>query len=326
MPRNTSFTGPLCGIINPAGAGGSTGRRVARIEALFRRHFPRAAGEVRWRRTRSAGDAPDLVREALREGAGTIVSVGGDGTHNEVVQGFFDQRGSPINPEARLAILQCGTGGDLCRSLGVPRNIDKAVEMLSRARARTIDLALLDYADLDGRPARRYFINITSAGIGGLVDRFVAGSRCKWAGGTAVFAAATLRALLFYRTTPVAVSLDDGPFEEQLACGVVAANGRYFGGGMCVAPKALMDDGLLDVIVLGDFHASDFLVHAGKLYAGTHLKLDKVWTTKVRTVKLRSEGRIYLDVDGESPGCLPAQISVVPKALTAVAGETAAIR
>ncbi len=262
----------------------------------------------------------------MREGAGTIVSVGGDGTHNEVVQGFFDECGTPINPETRLAILQCGTGGDLCRSLGVPGNITKAVEALARARARTIDLALLNYVDLQGNPARRYFINITSAGIGGLVDRFVAGSRCKWAGGTVVFAAATLRALRSYRTTPVAVSLDEGSFEEHRACGVVVANGRYFGGGMNIAPGALMDDGRLDVVVLGDFHASDFLVHGRKLYAGTHLQLDKVSTARARTVKLGSEARVYLDVDGESPGCLPAEIAVVPQALTVLAGHTAATR
>ncbi len=305
-------------IVNPNSQGGALGRKWSELADAIRRQLP---FEVV--RTAGPGDATRLAAEALRGGAEIVVAVGGDGTINEVANGFFTA-GKPIAPGAALAVLPFGTGGDFVRTTKVPKDWGQAVKVLGKGVRRTIDVGRLDHVIAAGKPGAgkdgvRMFVNIASFGLSGVTDRYANQSKKRF-GGKVSFFAATTRALFAYDNQRVRMVFDDKPADavDMTISTVAVANGRYFGGGMFIAPEAELDDGLFDVVALGDMGLSDFLFKSRRLYAGTHLTMDKV--SHRRAAVLRAEpaspGQIVeLDVDGETPGILPATFRVVPRAL-----------
>lgn len=297
-------------VVNPQSAGGKTERRWPELRATIQEAY----GAFEERFTRAAGDATRLTREALQGGADLVVAVGGDGTINEVVNGFFDDQG-PIRPEASFGIVPAGTGGDFIKTLNVPRDTATAAAALKSA-PRAIDVGRLRYVGDDGRPALRHFINIASFGIGGLVDRYVNQSS-KALGGKISFAIATLKAGAAYKNPSVRLVLDGGTPKEGRIYNVAVANGRYFGGGMKVAPDAALDDGLFDVVTLGDFNFGDLILRGLDIYSGKHLRNPKVSVHRARRVEATcADGvEVLLDVDGEAPGRLPATFELLPGAL-----------
>lgn len=298
-------------VVNPQSAGGKTERRWPELRATIQEAY----GTFDERFTRAAGDATRLTREALRAGADLVVAVGGDGTINEVVNGFFDGDDA-VAPKASFGIVPAGTGGDFIKTLGIPRDTFAAAANLKSA-PRAIDVGRLRYVADDGTPSVRYFINIASFGIGGLVDRFVNESS-KAFGGKVSFAIATLKAGAAYKNATVRLTLDGGTPKEGKIYNVAVANGRYFGGGMKVAPDAAVDDGLFDVITLGDFGFADLVLRGLDIYSGKHLKNPKVTVQrarKVEAVPTDGSAEVLLDVDGEAPGRLPATFELLAGAL-----------
>ncbi len=305
-------------IVNPNSAGERTRRRWPQLEAVLRD----ALGPFRARFTERAGHATDLARAALRDGADLVIAMGGDGTLNEVVNGFFDESArEPIRPEAAVALLPAGTGGDFPKTLGLPRDLGDAARKIAGARPRSIDVGRLEYLAHDGRRATRHFINIASFGIGGLVDRYVNASGAKAAlGGRASFFLASLRASVAYKNAEVRVRLDDGADEQRTVYSVAVANGRYFGGGMKIAPDAALDDGRFDVVTIGDVSMGTMLLHGSKVYSGAHVNLPFVRVERARRVHAESTRgeEVLLDVDGEQPGRLPATFELLPGAIRIV--------
>ena len=163
----------------------------------------------------------------------------------------------------------------------------------------------------------QHFINIASFGIGGLVDEYV-NSTTKIFGGRVSFLIATLRASLRYRTQHASLQLDDQPPRQVAFYSLAVANGKYFGGGMFMAPHALLDDGLFDVITMGPMSLLDILLGGTRIYKGTHLELPQVTSDRARVVKAiptHPHERVLLDVDGEVPGVLPATFELLPEAI-----------
>jgi YegS/Rv2252/BmrU family lipid kinase len=307
-------------VVNPRSAGGKTASAWPRLSEIIREAY----GEFEARLTASPGDATDLTREALRLGADTVVAVGGDGTINEVVNGFFDGD-EPVRPGAAFAVLPAGTGGDFVKTLGVPRDLARAASSLKDAPPRAIDVGRVRFTAADGSDAARYFINIASFGISGLVDRYVNQSS-KALGGRLSFAVATLRAGLAYQNAEVRLTLD-GATREGRIYNVAIANGRYCGGGMKVAPHAELGDGLFDVVTMGDMGLSDLLLRGTEIYSGKHLSNPKVSVARARRVDAEPIGdngrEVLLDVDGEQPGRLPASFELLPGGLRVRAQATA---
>jgi YegS/Rv2252/BmrU family lipid kinase len=311
-------------IVNPRSAGGRTGRRWHELAALLRDAY----GPFEDCYTEGPGDGTRLARQALREGADTVVAVGGDGSINEVMNGFFepvgdvDQDPVPVRAGAALGIIPLGTGGDLIRSLGIPRDPIAAARALAAASPKTVDVGRVRYVDHEGRGALRHFVNVASFGIAGLVDKYVNESR-KTLHGTLAFALATLRAGVTYSNSQVRLRSDGGDWRTGPIYNVSIANARFFGGGMKVAPEARMDDGLLELITFGDMGLVDLLKDGLDLYSGRHVELAKVSTTRVRAVEAEAaDGReVLLDIDGEQPGRLPARFEIVPAALALRAPE-----
>jgi diacylglycerol kinase (ATP) len=295
-------------IVNPAAAAGATGRRWDRIAKLLRLSL----GDFEHVVTRAPCEATMLSRAALRDGFEMVVSVGGDGTLNEVVGGFFD--GSvPVDPEAALGVVALGTGCDFARSIG-HADLESACAKLAGRKTRAIDAGLAQFIDHAGAPTARIFINVVSIGVGGLVAHLVR-PRLKAFSGQLAFTLATVRALAVYRDQTVTLTFDDEPPRSLAITNCAFGNGRFFGAGMQVAPAAQLDDGELDVTIWSGFRLMDFLRKRQSLYDGSHLREKGTQVLRSRHASATSESRVLLELDGESVGMLPMQLRVLPGAL-----------
>jgi YegS/Rv2252/BmrU family lipid kinase len=313
----------IAGIVNPRGNVGYARNRLNQLVAVLRSHPLFAPAELNY--TAFPGHAVELTRHALTEGADMILSIGGDGTHNEVANGFFDRNGRLVSPHAKLAVLHLGTGGDFRKSLGIGVSAGDAIRSLAEGTPRPIDIGLIRYIDLNGRQTRRYFVNIASFGISGIIDKLSHDRRFARLGGKAAFLLATLRAFRHYRNASMRIRMDRDPEMEQPVCAFVVANGRFFGGGMKVAPRALLDDGLFDAVCLGDFQLADFLLKGHRLYRGTHLSMEKVWMRRVRTVSVHARDPVPIDIDGDGLGYSPADIMVAPQRISVIVANGACL-
>ncbi|MCG8422373.1 MAG: diacylglycerol kinase family lipid kinase [Proteobacteria bacterium] len=304
-------------VVNPQSQSGQLGRKWPDIVGLLRREL----GPFEDLRTRGVGDATRLTREALQSGASCVVAVGGDGTISEVAGGFFTD-GQSVARDASLGILPFGTGGDFRRTLAIPKNLSHAARIIRAGATRAIDVGKLEYTTRDGEKALRIFANIASFGISGLVDRLVNESP-KRLGGRISFLTSTVRATLRYTNQRVHIVFDgDEATSVDMTINTVAvANGRYFGGGMFIAPDAELDDGYFDVVALGDLGIKDLVLQGRRLYRGTHLTMDKVSHCRAKMVYAEPAApgdRVELDVDGETPGLLPATFTLLPRALSVI--------
>ncbi len=301
-------------IINPNSSNRRTGKLWPRIEAKL----SDALGPIEAVYTEAPMQAARLTAEALKDGVERVISVGGDGTNNEVINGFFE-KGAAINPEAALSFLASGTGGDLRKTLGIPTGLDAQIEALAKATVRRVDVGLLHFTDQDGAAASRYFGNITSFGLGGATSHKVNALRfAKRLGGKFAYKWGMAKALLTYRNQFVRIIVDD-VFDEVVSVNVAAVcNGQYFGGGMKFAPNARPDDGLFDVVIVADVGNLKLLQKSGAVYKGDHLDFPVVTALQGRHVEAIPEPGakdVLLDVDGESPGRLPAKFELLPEAL-----------
>lgn len=296
-------------IVNPKSANGTTGRRWGELGALVARAIPDSAVEF----TRAPMEAATLAARALERGATRIVAVGGDGTLNEVINGFFKD-GKPVNPEAAVGVLPRGTGGDFRRTFGWEADLEAAVRRVAGGATRSLDVGLLEYASHAGPTAQRCFVNVCSFGVSGLVDAEV-NATSKALGGRISFLWGSLKAMAKYRDLPLRASFDGGPQERLTVTALAVANGRYFGGGMMVAPDADVSDGLFDVTVWSGYGLTDFVFKASGLYSGAHVRWPGTRTVRCRTVTLEADERVLVDCDGEQPGTLPARVTMLPAAL-----------
>lgn len=291
-------------IVNPASASGATRRRWDRIA----RAIDQALGPFEHVFTEAPHHATTLTRRALEAGVEMVVAVGGDGTVNEVARGFFDGR-RPVAPHAALGVVPHGTGGDLARSLGAP-GLEEACARLRGHSTLPIDVGHARFTDHDGRPAERVFLNVASFGCGGVVARAL--TRTSKRLGSLSFALATVRALRGYRDQPVTITINGGPPEDLTITNCAVCNGRYFGGGMQVAPSARIDDGWLDVTTWAGFGLAGFVRHRRALYDGTHVRLPGTRLDRARTISASSPAEVLLELDGESVGRLPVSVELLP--------------
>jgi len=266
--------------------------------------------------TDGPGHATRIVKDRLSQGYRNIVVVGGDGTVNEVVNGFFDEAGY-TPPDARLGLIPSGTGGDLVRTLGIPRLPTEALARLLQGQPRTLDVGRLTCSGPSGAKTERHFINIADAGLGGETAARVNRSS-KAMGGFLCFLWSALVTVLSYHNQTATVVVDDNePFSIALSI-VAVANGQYFGGGMRIAPLAIPDDGCFDVVILHSISRGDLLRNLPRVYRGTHINHSKLKILRGRTVRITSDTPLTIQADGEIIGTLPAEFSILPGVLKVV--------
>ena len=299
-------------IVNPRSAGGSTGRQWPQLESRLRAIIP--SFETAF--TGAPGDATRLAAEAAAE-YDIVVAVGGDGTVNEVANGLVDEAGA-VRADVALGIISRGTGADFVRSLGIPHELEGAAEILARGRRREIDVGRARFRAFDGSPAVRYFVNEAEVGMGAAVCRSVNRSSKRF-GGAATFLWAILVTLLRYRDEPVSLAVDGGAPETVVLNNVWIANGLYSGGGIRSAPRARLDDGLLDVVRIAHGGLIDRLKGMLKLRSGAFVELPQVEYRHARRVDATAETAVPVEVDGEHVGTVPAAFDLLPGRLSVIA-------
>lgn len=296
-------------IVNPASANGSTGRRWPRNEPLLRKGLPPFEA---WQTTHP-GHALELAQKAVDLGYTTIAVHGGDGTINEIANGLLSRNTTGTN----LALLPNGTGADLVRTLDISHALQKAVRQAREGSPRRLDVGQVHFLDLEGKPAQRAFVNVTDVGFGGDLVRYV-NSHSKWLGGKLSFLQGLLVTLFRYRNKRIHITIDDQEKFEVRASSIVVANGQYFGGGMWVAPEARINDGMFEVVMVGDVSKIDVLANIKRLYQGTLAEHPKVETSKAKTIELTSDEEVLIDLDGELVGRLPARFQILPQRLPVI--------
>ena len=296
-------------LVNPVAANGTTREVWPQIAAAME-----AKGlKFEYQMTTAAFQAPTLVRNALKQGKTTIVAVGGDGTVNEVVNGFFEGE-QPINPQARLGIISRGTGCDLIRTLGIPKDYQGAVEVLARNREQPMDLVLADYQGKDGDAARRWFANIADSGLGATVVNRV-NHTSKSSGGFLSYLYGTLWSILSYKNVQARVEADGELVYEGSLVLAAVANGQYFGGGMQLAPMARIDDGKMNLVVIRGMTKIALLFNLARIYKGTHLNHPKISLNPVQEVRVSGKQPLLIELDGELPGLTPVHFRLMPGAI-----------
>jgi YegS/Rv2252/BmrU family lipid kinase len=324
-------------VINPISGSG----RALKTWARARPELVRRGLEFSEHFTAGPGDAALATRRALQAGAGQVVAVGGDGTLNEVVNGYLDRKGRPVNPEARLAILASGTGSDFRKSLYpsapvsslgsgpgqrlVPLDgIEESIAAITGSGTRLVDAGLINCRNRAGDPVARFFINVVSFGLGGDVSRLVNGWRGRlpaWISGRSRFAAAAIGALARYKTTPVVITTEQSEVTVQSNL-LVIANGRFAGGGMMLAPQAQIDDGLFDIVTTDQASRLDVIRELPRIRRGGYLDNPKVSLLRAAQVSLMTQEPVPLDIDGESGDYAPVQFTALPSTIRfAIAAE-----
>ena len=281
-------------IANPAAAAG----RVGRTRELLQAQITEALGPCRFVETERAGHATTLARDAAEKGVSRVLSLGGDGTHHEVVNGLMEHRNGP---RVAFGVLPAGTGGDLRRTLGV-MTLEDALKAIKDRPVRSVDVGHARFTDDAGEEQSRWFVNLASCGMSGLVDRIV-NTSSKRLGGAASFYLGTLRAMAQYRPARVSIKADGRDLGVHTISLVVVGNGQYAGGGMRFCPEAQIDDGVFDLVVVPDAGVVRSVMRTPKLYDGTIAKIPGVVTARVREVTIEMiERTAWLDLDGEAPG------------------------
>jgi YegS/Rv2252/BmrU family lipid kinase len=313
-------------VINPQSAGGATGRRWREIEPQLRATL----GEFDVQRTLGQRDAERIARDAVRAGVQRLVVAGGDGTTSEVVSGLL---AAGVAHEAQIGILPMGTGRDLPRTLGIPGDLPSAIEALGRGATRRIDASRVTYterterADKAGAERVAYSLNVTSFGLSGLTVELVRRAP-RLFGGSFAFLVGALGSILRHRGQQVELWADgELVFEGSIVLGA-AANGRYFGGGMRVAPDAIPDDGLLDFVVIREMSKAALVAALPSIYRGTHVSNPRVSVLRASCIEARpAPGEptpVWIDVDGEGLGTLPMKVELLPRAVTLFGAESPA--
>jgi diacylglycerol kinase (ATP) len=290
-------------LVNPASANGSTGRRWA--EMAHRAATRGLEGDVHF--SERPGQLGELARAAADAGAKLLVVVGGDGSVNEVANGIVGR------DDVEVAVIPRGTGWDLARTFAIPHSLDGAIDVALTGRGRPIDLGRATYHAWEGGEAQLYFANVASAGMSGAIAQR-ANDTTKAFGGKASYLWATLAVFARWQNSVLRISVD-GESRTGRMHDVVVANGRNFGGGMIICPEAEPDDGLFDVLTIGDLTKRDLLVTLPKTYRGRHLPHPKAELLRGAMVTVDSDATLPIELDGEQPGTTPARFEIVPRAL-----------
>jgi diacylglycerol kinase (ATP) len=282
---------------NPAAKRGKARRMLQRALEVFRQG--RIDFEVR--ESQSAEHLVALARAAVAENPRLIVSAGGDGTHHYVINGLFP---SPTP----LALLPLGTGNDIAMGLGIPLDVSAAASIVLNGRIRAVDLASVEAG---------VYACIAGAGFDSTVTRY-ANQHARWLSGPPAYTWSVVCCLRQYRPQRLHIAADGESFSTDVLFAVVGNNSSY-GGGIRLAPRARLDDGLLDLCVVPYLSRFELLRWVPRAYRGEHLAHPRIKYLQARRITLRAESRMELFGDGEFLQPLPATIEVLPRALNVVA-------
>ena len=292
----------ICVILNPAaGSAENTEALHGKLEQL---------GSCEFKTTLQQGDAQRFAHSAVADGCDLIISAGGDGTLNEVVNGVAEQ-----SAQCRVGIVPLGTGNDFARSIGLSGKVDECLDIIAQGDTKPIDLVRVTSDQV------RYFVNVSAGGFSGAVDEKLTTEIKKSWGPLAYLrgAAAALPQLRAYKTTIV---FDDAETIAMNLYNVIIANGRYVAGGIPVAPEAIINDGVVDVFLIPEKPVAELAVLAGQILLGKHVGNEAIVYRRAAKVAVNSKPGMWFNVDGELVGNEPALFEVMPGAIQFIVGKT----
>ena len=284
-------------IVNPSAGNGNAGKEWPEIEKEIESNFPEHECVL----TERPGHATELARNGALKGFDTIVSCGGDGTLNEVINGV-------AGSEIRVALIPLGTGSDFGKSIGI-RSIQDALKVLKSGRTEKVDLANVTF---DETGTSRTFINILEIGFGAEVMKYV-NSHSK--AGKNSFLIGVLSVLMKLKRFRVKFELDK--LQEMDTIEVIVANGKYFGGGMLASPGSIISDGNLDVHILKPVSKLTTLLRLKNLMNGTYIEKNFSYELRGKAFHFLGKGNL-VEMDGEVVGNTPISISLFEKGVNFV--------
>ena len=298
-------------IVNRAANKGGAARRWDGIEAELARRM----GPFTPRFTAAPGHATELARAAIAAGARRLIAVGGDGTVNEVLNGMLDRDGRLTRPDAVLCPVPAGTANELCRALGHLARPGAAFDAAAGEASRAVDLIRVSCTGLHGQAVERFGFLIVSLGAAATISHRT--SRSTWLKklGQIAYLLMTPVVTLGYGHRDVAIAVDGAPAETRRIFTAMIGNTENGGGGMRLVPGARFDDGVLDLIEIGDIpRVALLLTVMPKLYSGGHARHPRVRMSRGASFRFESSAETLVDVDGETVGRLPLEVSVLPRA------------
>lgn len=296
-------------IVNPESDRGRTGKRWSQIKEALKSFLK----EFKCEFTEKPLQATEISRTAIKEGSELIVGIGGDGTVNEIANGFYEDY-RIINPETILGIVPSGRGSDFSRSLNIKPGLKSALQVITRHSSSAIDIGRVSYKDHYSKDQTRYFLNISDFGLGGEVCRRMNLDRAERK--TSSYFKSTVAAFRNYKNKRVKIRVDgkDLPTSDYLIGAI--SNGKVFGKGMRVAPRAELDDGLFDVVLIKGMKVLEFCRNVWRVYSGRHLSHPKVELIRGQRIEAfpdSDETEVLIEVDGEQLGKLPATFDILHK-------------
>jgi len=294
-------------IVNPESDYGRTKKRWKQIKEALHCFLK----EFKYEFTERPLQATEITRTAIKGGSELIVGVGGDGTMNEIANGFFENK-KIVNPETALGIVPSGSGCDFMKSLNIPLGIKDSLKFLSESPSTRIDIGRVKFRSLSGTPAERFFLNVADFGFGGEVVKKLNQKRMRKK--TSSYLRCMFSTIIKYKNKRLKLKIDEEDIpEDEYLVGAVA-NGKIFGKGMRIAPQASLDDGLFDLVLVKKMSLLEFFFNSWKVYTGTHLTHPKISLIKGKEIKAiphRDEDEVLIELDGELPGKLPATFEIV---------------
>ncbi len=282
-------------IVNPAAGNGKASKEWSLISSLLDKKFK---GLYDTEFTERPMHAVEIARSAGSRGYDTVVSCGGDGTLNEVVNGI-------VGSDLKLCLIPLGTGSDFGKSIGIT-DVTHSIEALGGGREIGVDVAKVAFQDSD---TSRYFVNVLEIGFGAEVMKYV-NSHSK--GGRFSFLRGIISTVWKLKKFKPGVDIDSLRDSETIE--VIVANGRYFGGGMLASPQSLVGDGILDLHLLRPVGKITTILRLRDLVKGTYIRKNFSFEEKVKSVSFSEKGHL-VEMDGEVVGMTPISIQVMDKAL-----------
>ncbi|OGO77561.1 MAG: hypothetical protein A2Y23_15705 [Clostridiales bacterium GWB2_37_7] len=296
-------------VVNPV----SAGKKTVKEWPFFEKQLKDKGYRFDWAFTEYPEHATLITREVLKSGYDLVVSVGGDGTMNEVVNGFFEND-SLINEAAKLAVFSRGTGCDFIKSFGIKKGFDDFITIFDRNQIQELDVGKVSFVHASGQAVSKLFLNISDVGLGGETTRRVNKTKKHLKGLLAFFIGAMLT-IFKYRNKKICLEIDGEVVRHERMNSVIVANAKYFGGGMYISPNSEPYDGFLDIIVIGNFTTFELIRDFHLIYKGEHLTHPKVYHYKGKKVKITSEPVALLELDGEQPGTTPAEFEIMTQSI-----------
>ena len=292
-------------IVNPTAGAGRTAKKWPYIKALLKNTGLRFEHDI----TEAPGHAIELAKSAVNKGYKLVVSVGGDGTINEIVNGIY---ATGDMKDVELGIIGTGTGSDYIRTIGVSKYYQESCHHLMNPMKKSVDLGLVEFT-ANGQPAKRIFANFAGLGFDAEVVKATT-RKFKNFGGKPAYLMGLLSTFATYKNRNIHITMN-GQSEDRKVCTIVMSNGKYGGGSMLLAPDADPSDGLFDVIIIGDVTKPDLLRSLPRIYKGTHLTHPKVTVRRTDLITISSDEPMAIQADGDLLGEPPARFTVLPSVL-----------